>query len=235
VRHYLLVDDNVAFAENLAEIIRDTDAEVTVASSGREAVDLVRRVRFDSLVTDMRMPVMGGAKVVHEIRAIDPGLPAIVVTAYTGDDDLASARAEGLLAILPKPVPVARLIHLLQAARRNGLVAIVEDDAALSDNLSENLRDHGFSAVTAASVVETDRLGAVSPFTALVDLKIPGGASGEGMRRLAAKYPGLPLIVITAYEQEPPPLTPSGTFFKPFDTRMLLEAIERLHTPRQAA
>lgn len=235
MRHYLLVDDNAAFAENMAEIIRDTGADVTVAASGSEALELVRGTRFDALVTDMRMPVMGGARVVHEMRAIDPGLPAIVVTAYTGDDDLANARHEGLLAILPKPVPVARLIHLLMGARRNGLVAIVEDDLAMSDNLSENLRDRGFSAVTAASVFETDRLGAVSPFAALVDLKIPGGSTGEGMRRLAAKYPGIPLIVITAYEQEQPPLRPSGTFYKPFDTAKLLEALERLHSLPRAA
>jgi CheY-like chemotaxis protein len=173
--------------------------------------------------------------VVHEIRAIDPGLPAIVVTAYTGDDDLASARAEGLLAIFPKPVPVARLVQLLGQARRNGLVAIVEDDLALCDNLSENLRDCGFSAVTAATVTETDRMGAVAPFAALVDLKIPGGSAGEGMRRLATKYPGLPLIVITAHEQETPPVAPAGMFFKPFDTKKLLEALEKLYSPARAA
>ena len=70
----------------------------------------------------------------------DPNLPAVVITAYTNDDDLEAARNEGVLAVLPKPAPVARLLELLGAARRGGLVAIIEDDAALSDNLSEVLR-----------------------------------------------------------------------------------------------
>src|ERR1043166_8386039 len=97
MRRYLLVDDNVAFAENVAEIIADTGAEAVVAESGERAMALVAGARFGELV--------------HRIRAVDPGLPAIVVTAYTADDELAAARAEGLLAILPKPVPMARLLE----------------------------------------------------------------------------------------------------------------------------
>lgn len=233
MRRYLLVDDNLAFAENIAEIVRESGAEVVVTASGREAVQLARKTRFDALVTDMRMPVMGGAQLVHEVRRIDPGLPAIVVTAYTADDDLENARREGLLAILPKPVPVDRLLVLLQAARRHGLVALVEDDQSLCDNLSEALRARGLTAVTASSVVETERLGPVAPFAGLVDLRVTGGPAGEAMRRLASRFPALPLLVITAYAEEEPPVAHEGLFIKPFDTAALLERVDRLHALAQ--
>lgn len=226
MRHYLLVDDNEAFAENLAEIIRDMGDEVTVAVGGEQALQKVRERQFDALITDMRMPVMNGAEVVHKVRRLDPGLPAIVTTAYTTDDDISAARREGILGVLPKPVPVDRLLSLLRLARRNGLVAIVEDDPHLCDNLSESLRDRGFSAVTANSVLETERLGPVSPCAALVDLRVPGGSAGEAMRRLAAKWPDLPLFVITAFAQEEPPVAFKEMFVKPFDTARLLAAIE---------
>lgn len=131
MRKYLVVDDNVAFADNLAEILRDAGAEVTVADSGASALDLVCRQRFDALVTDMRMPMMNGALLVHEVRRADAGLPAIVVTAYTGEDELRAVREEGLLAVLPKPAPIGRLVELLGAARREGPDALVEDDASL--------------------------------------------------------------------------------------------------------
>src|SRR5207249_5148305 len=127
VKKYLLVDDNLAFAENLAEILRDRGAEATVAESGAQALELAGKTRFDAVVTDMRMPVMSGARLVHEIRRVDRGLPAIVVTAYTGEDDLLAARDEGLLAVLPKPAPIERLGELLDAARAAVLVALVED------------------------------------------------------------------------------------------------------------
>jgi CheY-like chemotaxis protein len=171
---------------------------------------------------------------VHEIRRVDPAAPAMVITAHVGDDALEAARSEGLLAVLGKPVEVARLLALLASARRDGLVVVVEDDARMSDNLCEALRTRGFAAVTATSVLETERLGPVRPFCALVDQRVPGGPDGEAMRRLAAKYPGLPMIVVTAYE-DPPPLPHQGYFTKPFDTRELLAAVERLHGARAGA
>jgi CheY-like chemotaxis protein len=234
MRSYLVVDDNLDFAENLAEILRDRGDEVTLAANGREAAEAVRGRRFDAILTDMRMPLMGGAELVHEIRHTDPGAPAVVITAHVGDDALEQARREGLLAILPKPVEVPRLLGLLASARRDGLVVIVEDDPRLLDNLSEALRGHGFAAVTAASITETERLGPVRPFCALVDLRLPGGPDGEAMRRLAEKFPGMPMIVVTGLS-DPPPLPHEGLFTKPFDTRQLLEAVERLHRARPVA
>jgi len=231
MRHYLIVDDNRAFAENLGEIVRDLGDEVTVAENGEQALALAKERPFDAIVTDMRMPLMGGAELVHHVRRIDPGLAAIVVTAYVRDNDLDAARREGLLAALPKPVPIGRLLELLRSARRDGLVVVIEDDVALCDNLCEVLRGRGFAAVTAASVLETERLGPVQPFCALVDLRVPGGPAGEAMRRLAEKYAGLPLLVVTAYHDEPP--LPHVAFFsKPFDTAALLEAVERQHKAR---
>jgi CheY-like chemotaxis protein len=231
MRRYLIVDDNAEFAENLAEILRDLGDEVAVATSGAEAVALAREGRFDALLTDMRMPAMGGAEVVHEIRRIDPGAAALVVTAHVADDALEAARREGLLAVLPKPVPVDRLLELLGAARRDGLVVIVEDDQRLADNVSEALRSRGFAAVTACSVLETERLGPVQPFCALADLRVPGGPDGEALRRLVAKYPGLPVIVVTGLGEAP--AVPHRAFFtKPFDTGELLAAVERLHAAR---
>jgi DNA-binding NtrC family response regulator len=233
MRSYLIVDDNVDFADNMAEIIADgVDAQAVVAASGERALALVRERRFDALLTDMRMPVMSGARLVHNVRRVDPGLPAIVMTAYTADDDLEGARHEGLLAVLPKPVPIPRLIDLLSVARRDGLVALVEDDASMADNLSEILCSRGFAAVTARSVVDTERLGEVRPFCALVDLRVQGGHDGAAMCRLADKFPGLPMLVVTAFQDVPPPRPHRGLFVKPFDSGALLTAVEQLYASR---
>jgi CheY-like chemotaxis protein len=234
MRTYLVVDDNRDFAENLAEILRDRGDDVIIAENGRDAAREVGARRFDAILTDMRMPLMGGADLVHEIRRVDPAAPALVITAHVGDDALEAARREGLLAVLAKPVEVPRLLALLACARRDGLAVVVEDDARMSDNLCEALRTRGFAAVTAASVLETERLGPVRPFCALVDLRLPGGPDGEAMLRLSRRYPGLPMIVVSAYD-EPPPLPHEGFFSKPFDTRALLAAIERLHQARPGA
>jgi CheY-like chemotaxis protein len=232
VRRYLLLDDNHAFAENLAEILRDGGDQATVVTSGEEALRLVRTTRFDVLLTDMRMPGMSGADAVHHLRRVDPGLAAVVITAYPREDDLETARREGLLAVLPKPVPIPALVDLLSRARRDGLVVLVEDDPALSDNLTELLRARGFSCVTAASVLATDYIACVQPMAALVDLRVPGGPDGEALRRLRARYPGLPVFVITAYPDVALLEGAAGVFSKPFDTGALLQALEQVHAAR---
>jgi CheY-like chemotaxis protein len=228
MRHYLLVDDNRPFAENLAEIIRDSGDEVTIVSEGAKAIELARNQRFDAVVTDMRMPVMSGARLVHEIRRVDAGLPAVVVTAYTGENDLQAAREEGLLAVLPKPVPLDRLSALVRAARRDGLVALIEDDPALADNLAEALRERGFSAVMAHSLSETERLGGVQPFAALVDLRLPGGPDGAALKRLRERFPALPVLIMSAHAEALAHVTDRPIFVKPFDTAMLLRELEKL-------
>jgi CheY-like chemotaxis protein len=231
MRRYLIVDDNVAFAENLAEILRDTGAEVVVEALGPQAVERAAGEQFDALITDMRMPVMGGAKLVHEIRARDPGIPAIVITAYSQEDDLAAAREEGLLAALPKPVPIPRLMELLAVAKRDGLVALIEDDPALCDNLCEALRDRGFSAVTAKTVSEADHLRSVRPFAALADLRVPGGPDGAALKRLLARFPRLPVLVMSGVAEATRLADGAPFFAKPFDTGKLVEALTALYKP----
>lgn len=230
---YLLVDDNDLFAENLAEIIQDTGGVVDVVATAPAALERAARTRYDAIVSDMRMPAMSGAELVHRVRRLDPGVPAIVVTAYTNDDDLEAARQEGLLAVLPKPTPIGQLLKLLSVARRDGLVALIEDDRSLRDNLTDALQARGFATVTAASVLETERLGEVEPFAALVDLRVPVGPDGMAMKRLAEKFPGLPILVMTGHD-----LAPAGPhhalYRKPFDTAELVAALEHLHASRHA-
>jgi CheY-like chemotaxis protein len=228
MKRFLFVDDNFDFAENLAEILRDNGDHVAVAGGGVQALELVRETRFDALVTDMRMPEMSGAALVHEIRRVDPGLPAIIVTAYTGEDDLTAARNEGVLAVLPKPVPIRGLILMLKAARRNGLVALVEDDFALADNLAEALRDRGFSSVNAGSLVEAERLCGMRPFVALVDLRIRGAPDGAALTLLFQRNPELPILVMSAHEEALRQAAWPRAFAKPFDSGALLSAVEKL-------
>ncbi|RKH04012.1 response regulator [Corallococcus sp. CA053C] len=226
---FLLVDDNRAFAENLAEILEDSGHVARVVGSGEEALLAVRAERYDVLITDMRMPGMSGAAVVQHLRRLDPGLAAIIVTAHPGEAELARARDAGVLAVLPKPVPMPALVELLARARRDGLVVLVEDDPHLLDNLTEVLRGRGFTSVSARSVPEVERLGAVSPFAALVDLRVPGGPDGEALRRVRERFPGLTPFVVTAHPDALPGDFDGRLIRKPFDTGALLAALEKLH------
>lgn len=107
---FLLVEDNRAFAENVAEILRDSGDDVVICGDAAAAVAHVSSTRFDGLITDMRMPGMSGATLLRELRRLDGELPAIIISAYTSEEELASAKREGLVAIFQKPVPITQLL-----------------------------------------------------------------------------------------------------------------------------
>jgi CheY-like chemotaxis protein len=142
-RRYLVVDDNQPLAENLAEILETSGAEVDVELDSRAALGRLRARRYTALVTDMRMPGLGGAELLAAARLTDPALPALVVTAFINDGDLAQVERMGVLATLPKPVPVETLLQRLAQARRGAVVWVV---CGASDRMSpvmELVREHG--------------------------------------------------------------------------------------------
>jgi len=219
MRRYLLLDDNEAFAENLAEILRDGGDDATVVTDGARALSLAGARRYDALLTDMRMPGMTGAETVRHIRQVDPGLAVVVITAHPSERELETARRQGLLAVLPKPVPLATLVSLLTRARRDGVVLLIEEEPGQAERLSEALRARGFSCVTARSVAEAERLTQVRPFAAVVEPRRPGAPEDEALRRLRARHPWLPVFV-------------SSVVCAPADTPALLDALERAHDSR---
>jgi len=142
-RRYLVVDDNRPLAENLAEILETSGAEVDVEVDPQAALRHLRARRYTALVTDMRMPGLGGAELLAAARAVDPALPALVVTAFIGDADLARVERMGVLATLPKPVPVETLLQRLELARRGAVVWVVHGASARVSRLMELVRDRG--------------------------------------------------------------------------------------------
>lgn len=231
-RRYLLVDDNQAFVENLAEILEGTGADVDVASNADEALTRLGSGRYDALVTDMRMPGLSGLELLHLARRRDPGLPVVLLSAYVQDTQVNDARREGLLAVLSKPGKVSELVTLLERARRGGMVLLVEDDAALAENLCEALASRGLTPCTAATAHELEALD-VQPFAALVDLRLPDAAVGAPLDRVHERFPGTPTLVITGVA-EPAVGEDDDLFKKPFDTRALVDRLEQLFARHDA-
>jgi DNA-binding NtrC family response regulator len=228
MRKVLVVDDNVPLAENISEILSDAElGDAIVAGSGARALELLRSDRFDVMLTDMRMPEMGGTELIRRAREIDPELPVVVVTAFTSDDEVAQALREGLLMIFGKPVPTTSLIEFISRAQRGRPILIVEDDLALAENVADVLRERGMSTVIAHSVAEIDRVGGV-PAVALVDLRLPGSEDGASVERVKARFPETALVLMTAFLPEMGSLPAVPVMEKPFDTARLLELVETL-------
>ncbi|MBU0549808.1 MAG: response regulator [Candidatus Omnitrophica bacterium] len=78
----LLVDDEPDFIEPMAFWMRANGYLVSIASSGRQALQMIEDNPPDMVFLDIRMPVMDGIETLRHIREFDQKLPVIIVTAY---------------------------------------------------------------------------------------------------------------------------------------------------------
>lgn len=81
----LLVDDEDMVRLSTVEMIRDLGHKVTEASAGTEALSLLSQgLAVDAVITDYKMPKMGGAELARRIRTSHPTIPVLIITGYTG-------------------------------------------------------------------------------------------------------------------------------------------------------
>src|SRR6516162_2122049 len=102
----LIVDDEEMNREGLARHLQRHDYEVTGARSGREAIELLGKRRFDLVLLDIMMPGMNGLEVLKFLRRVDSllDLPIIMVTARGESEDIVEALELGANDYLTKPL-----------------------------------------------------------------------------------------------------------------------------------
>jgi CheY-like chemotaxis protein len=116
-KRILIVDDEPPVIDLLREFFKsfrhDHAYEIEAASNGADAYLAVLRARPDLVLLDMTMPGMDGLTLLKQIRAIEPRLPVIMVTANQDSRAAAEAQAAGVFAYVPKPFDFRHLDHLV--------------------------------------------------------------------------------------------------------------------------
>src|SRR5216117_3594643 len=115
-RHLLLVEDESALREAVAEQLTDRGYHVEQADSGETAVERLADFAFDIIVTDLRLPGIDGAAVVDAAVERYPEIIAIVVTGYGTVKDAVEAIKRGAWDFVSKPFQIDELLHVLDAA-----------------------------------------------------------------------------------------------------------------------
>src|SRR5437762_6956835 len=87
----LIVDDERSMRELLSIVLRRDGYEVLTAEDGAAAVELLKKQRFDILITDIRMPQLNGVDLLREAKRIAPDLVSIVMTAFASPDTAVEA------------------------------------------------------------------------------------------------------------------------------------------------
>jgi CheY-like chemotaxis protein len=127
--HILLAEDNLVNQQLARRLLERRGHSVTIANTGREALECLERARFDLILMDVQMPDMDGLEATAEIRAKERGtgahIPIIALTARTMQEDRDRCLAAGMDAFVTKPIKAAEFLQVVEA-----VAAGVEDPAA---------------------------------------------------------------------------------------------------------
>lgn len=117
----LVVDDEETIRSLLSKTLALADYEVDVATDGRMALDRMRIIPYDLLITDLRMPGVDGLNVIREARRLNAHIPVLIVTGYSSEASAIEAINLGVQGYLTKPFRVPRV--LAAAAKALGEIA----------------------------------------------------------------------------------------------------------------
>lgn len=139
MRKILVVDDDADLRMTVTSALTDGQYEVDQASDGEEAVNRVRANQYDLVLLDVNMPKMSGIEALKEIKAHDPSIMVIMLTAFSNIRDAVEATRLGAYNYLEKPVKSDTLVYMIdQAFRSQNMVKAISYSAPVFNLPSGN-------------------------------------------------------------------------------------------------
>ena len=140
-KHLLIVDDETALREAVAERLVDHGFVVEQADSGEQAIARLSDFAFDILITDLRLPGVDGGKVVDAALERYPEIIAIVITGYGTVKDAVEAIKHGAADFITKPFQFDALLHVVRSALEQR--RLKSENAYLRSQLEDRYRIEG--------------------------------------------------------------------------------------------
>jgi DNA-binding NtrC family response regulator len=140
-KHLLIVDDEKALREAIAERLADHGFVVEQADSGEAARQRLAEFAFDILITDLRLPGIDGRQVLEAALERYPEIIAIVITGYGTVKDAVDAIKQGAADFITKPFQFDALLHVLNSALEQR--RLKSENAYLRSQLEERYRIDG--------------------------------------------------------------------------------------------
>ncbi|WP_054181181.1 sigma-54-dependent response regulator transcription factor ZraR [Trabulsiella odontotermitis] len=112
----LVVDDDISHCTILQALLRGWGYDVVLSYNGRQALEQVRERIFDLVLCDIRMAEMDGIETLKEIKAYNPAIPILIMTAFSSVETAVEAIKSGALDYLTKPLDFDRLEETIAGA-----------------------------------------------------------------------------------------------------------------------
>ena len=114
--HILIVEDDAEMRETLSDILLENGYEVETAGEGKESLTLAAKEKFAICLIDLKLPDISGIKVLEEIKHINPGAYAIIMTAFASKETAVGALKAGAYSYIEKPINLEELLHIIKRA-----------------------------------------------------------------------------------------------------------------------
>jgi excisionase family DNA binding protein len=106
----LVVDDEAAIRDLLSKTLALAEYDVDLAPDGRTALERLRIIPYDLLITDLKMPGIDGLAVIREARRLKADIPVIIITGFSTEASAIEAVNLGVSGYLTKPFRVPRVL-----------------------------------------------------------------------------------------------------------------------------
>jgi len=117
-QHIMVVDDDQGIQDSLSAFLRRTGFEVSTASDGVQALDLLDRVHPDLVILDVLMPRLDGRETLRRLRRAENWIPVILLTQVGEATERAMALEEGADDYINKPFDPHELVARIRAVLR---------------------------------------------------------------------------------------------------------------------
>jgi DNA-binding NtrC family response regulator len=112
----LVIDDEQIVLDSVSKILKDENYEVDVSLSGREGLNQAIQKEYDIVLTDIRMPDIGGMRVLRDVKRAKPSLPVVIITGYASVKSAVQAMKLGAADYIEKPFTPDQLLKAVNAA-----------------------------------------------------------------------------------------------------------------------
>ncbi len=179
-RSILVVDDDVAHRTMLRALLSGWGYDIREAGSGEAAVEAVKDGPFDLILMDVRMIRMSGIEAMSGIKALNPAIPVIVMTAYASVETAVEALKKGAYDYLTKPLDFDELRMAIERAMDH--LKLREENRLLRESLGTRFDRRNLIARSAAMEHLLETVAQVAPSEATVLIT---GESGTGKEMIA--------------------------------------------------
>lgn len=130
----LVIDDEQIVLDSVTKILKEEKYEVEVTLNGREGLQKAIQNDYDIVLTDIRMPDIGGMRVLRDIKRAKPSLPVVMITGYPSVKAAIQAMKLGAGDFIEKPFTPEQLSLAVAAALRKAKTHPPEDQTIIHKN-----------------------------------------------------------------------------------------------------